>query len=115
MVLAYEGGTFRRKPLQRLSFDQHGEFGHLMKGRVLIIHVSRRQPTGQSNEPYWTFNDRHESDTQQIAETDVQGGRIGIGMAGLWSGWWDGAPGVTPKPTGSTIKERAEFYWDKVN
>lgn len=71
------------------------------------------KPTNETVQPYWTFNDRSASDNEQTAETNVDGAHIGIGMAGLWSGVWDGAPLVTPKPRGNTVRERAEFYWDK--
>ena len=73
------------------------------------------QPTGDPNQPYWTFNDRHESDNLQTAETVYANGTYGIGMAGLWSGTWVNTPApVTPKPVGNTPLQRAEFYWNKV-
>lgn len=72
------------------------------------------QPTNDPAEPYWTFNDRSASDNQQIAETEVNGTHIGIGMAGFWSGQWSGVPGSTPKPKGNTTHERAEYYFDKI-
>lgn len=83
-----------------------------------LFNVSYLISTAQNNtnEPYWTFNDRSTSDNGAIAEVEVNNRRIGIGMAGMWFGLWEpNVPPATPKPKGNTVQERAEAYWEKLD
>ncbi|RDB30719.1 Gigasin-6 [Hypsizygus marmoreus] len=83
-----------------------------------LFNVSLLISTAQNDttEPYWTYNDRSQSDNGAIAELDAQGSQIGLGMAGIWYGLWEpNVPPATPKPKGNTVRERAEVYWDKIN
>ncbi|KAG5649740.1 hypothetical protein H0H81_002237 [Sphagnurus paluster] len=70
-------------------------------------------PTNDSALPYWTFNDKRSSDNKMIAELDVSGDQVALGLAGFWEGLWDGAAAGVPKPLGATVRERAEVYFVK--
>ncbi|KAG6908807.1 hypothetical protein DXG01_003254 [Tephrocybe rancida] len=68
-----------------------------------------------TNQPFWTYNDRSTSDNGAVAETELVNGHVGLGMAGIWFGLWEpNVPPATPKPQGNTVRERAEVYWDKL-
>ncbi|RDB18674.1 Gigasin-6 [Hypsizygus marmoreus] len=71
-------------------------------------------PTDDPKEPFWTYNDKSQSDNLQTAELNVEGSHIGLGLAGFWAGLWDGAEAGVPKPKGDTVRERAEVYFDKI-
>ncbi|KAG6906760.1 hypothetical protein DXG01_012263 [Tephrocybe rancida] len=74
-------------------------------------------PTNDSSLPYWTFNDKRQSDNQMITELDVDAtsGLVALGFAGFWGGLWDGASAGVPKPVGNSVRERAEAYFERVN
>ncbi|GLB39321.1 putative beta-lactamase [Lyophyllum shimeji] len=71
-------------------------------------------PTNDSSQPYWTYNDKRQSDNGMIGEADVEGDKVAFGLAGFWAGLWDGAAAGVPKPTGNTVRERAEVYFEKI-
>ncbi|KAF5375386.1 hypothetical protein D9615_007946 [Tricholomella constricta] len=71
-------------------------------------------PANDTEKPFWTFNDKSTSDNGMIGELNVEGSNIGFGFAGFWAGLWDGAEAGVPKPSGATVRERAEVYWDKL-
>ncbi|KAF8056683.1 beta-lactamase/transpeptidase-like protein [Lyophyllum atratum] len=71
-------------------------------------------PTNDTSEPYWTYNDKRKSDNGMIGELDIEGGNVAFGLAGFWAGLWDGAAAGVPKPSGETVRDRAEVYFEKV-
>lgn len=60
-------------------------------------------------EPYWTFGDS-DADTGIYAQTIVHGSTTGIGISGIW-----GAGTGVPSPQGTSARERAEVWFDKIN
>ncbi|KAF8884178.1 beta-lactamase/transpeptidase-like protein [Infundibulicybe gibba] len=74
---------------------------------VFNISALQSVPTGNASEPFWM----HVADNKGVGEfaRDSPAGRVGLGMTGVW----DAGAGV-PDPSGNTVHERAEVWFDGV-
>ncbi|KAF8879112.1 beta-lactamase/transpeptidase-like protein [Infundibulicybe gibba] len=76
-------------------------------GNVFNISALQSVPTGNASEPFWMYV----VNNQGVGEfaRDSPGGRVGLGLTGVW-----GAGFGVPGPSGDTVHERAEVWFDGV-
>ncbi|KAF8877044.1 beta-lactamase/transpeptidase-like protein [Infundibulicybe gibba] len=74
---------------------------------VFNISALQSVPTGNASEPFWMYV----VDGRGVAEfaRDSVGGRVGLGMSGIWDA---GSRVPACSPAGSTVRERAEVWFD---
>ncbi|KAJ7575075.1 beta-lactamase/transpeptidase-like protein [Mycena floridula] len=75
-------------------------------GNLFNISVAASHPTGDKSHPYWATSVTDISFTAEFAEED---GKIGIAFMGNIWGAGEGAS----SPSGETVKEKAEIWFEK--
>ncbi|KAK1235671.1 hypothetical protein PQX77_001091 [Marasmius sp. AFHP31] len=92
-------------PVTSIWFD-YVQLQHF-DGNVFNVTFLSSYPTlNDTDQPFWTFVQR----VPFLAEVGSSGDTVGLGFSG---GFWGAGPGV-PEPQGTTLEERSEVWFEKV-